>query len=42
VGAGNMNILIIKPSSLGDVVQALPVLEVLRERFPSADTLTGS
>jgi lipopolysaccharide heptosyltransferase I len=31
-----MNILIIKPSSLGDVVQALPVLEVLHERFPSA------
>ena len=31
-----MNILIIKPSSLGDVVQALPVLEVLRETFPSA------
>lgn len=32
-----MNILIIKPSSLGDVVQALPVLRVLRERFPSAE-----
>jgi len=31
-----MNILIIKPSSLGDVVQALPVLKVLREKYPGA------
>ncbi|MDP2896775.1 MAG: lipopolysaccharide heptosyltransferase I [bacterium] len=31
-----MNILIIKPSSLGDVVQALPVLKVLHERYPGA------
>jgi lipopolysaccharide heptosyltransferase II len=27
---------IIKPSALGDVVQSLPLLPVLRERFPSA------
>ena len=36
VNGSDMNILIIKPSSLGDVVQALPVLEVLHQRFPSA------
>src|SRR6202451_3503818 len=29
-------ICIIKPSALGDVVQALPLLPVLRERFPAA------
>jgi lipopolysaccharide heptosyltransferase I len=29
-------ILIIKPSSLGDIVHALPVLAALRERYPSA------
>jgi len=29
-------ILLIKPSSLGEVVAALPVLELLRERFPAA------
>lgn len=29
-------ILLIKPSSLGDVVHALPVLDGLRQRFPSA------
>ena len=29
-------VLVIKPSSLGDVVQALPVLHALRERFPDA------
>ncbi len=29
-------ILIIKPSSLGDIVQALPVLAALRDAFPSA------
>lgn len=29
-------ICIIKPSSLGDIVQALPVLAALRERFPRA------
>jgi len=29
-------ILLIKPSSLGDVVQALPVLDGLRTRYPSA------
>src|SRR6476469_398658 len=29
-------ILIIKPSSLGDVVHALPTLAALRDRFPSA------
>lgn len=29
-------ICIVKPSALGDVVQALPLLPVLRERFPAA------
>ncbi len=31
-----MNILVIKPSSLGDVVQALPVLKCLHEKCPGA------
>jgi len=31
-----VNILLLKPSSLGDVVQALPVLRLLRLRFPGA------
>ncbi len=31
-----MRILILKPSSLGDVVQALPVLRLLRRQFPEA------
>ena len=37
-------ILLIKPSSLGDVVHALPVLHGLRTRFPQAriDWLIGS
>lgn len=37
-------ILLVKPSSLGDVVHALPVLHLLRERFPSAriDWVIGS
>jgi len=30
------NILFIKPSALGDVVQALPVISALRQRFPAA------
>ncbi len=30
------NICVIKPSALGDVVQTLPLLPVLRERFPQA------
>ncbi|QDT42472.1 Lipopolysaccharide heptosyltransferase 1 [Gimesia alba] len=30
-------ICIIKPSALGDVVQTLPILPVLRERFPNAE-----
>lgn len=30
------SILILKPSSLGDVVQAIPVLRLLRRRFPQA------
>ncbi|HAM71771.1 MAG TPA: hypothetical protein DCM86_09025 [Verrucomicrobiales bacterium] len=30
------SILILKPSSLGDVIQAIPVLRLLRLRFPSA------
>ncbi len=32
-----MKILILKPSSLGDVVQALPVLRLLRCHFPGAE-----
>jgi len=32
-----LNILIIKPSSLGDVVQALPVLKFLRQKYPHAE-----
>lgn len=37
-------ILLVKPSSLGDVIHALPVLHVLRKRFPSAqiDWVIGS
>ncbi|HEY1663670.1 MAG TPA: lipopolysaccharide heptosyltransferase II [Verrucomicrobiae bacterium] len=31
-----MKILILKPSSLGDVIQALPVLRLLKSRFPNA------
>ncbi|HOW65427.1 MAG TPA: lipopolysaccharide heptosyltransferase II [Candidatus Paceibacterota bacterium] len=30
------NILILKPSSLGDVIQALPVLRLLRRRYPAS------
>lgn len=33
-----MNILIIKPSSLGDVVQALPVLRLLKRQWPESST----
>ena len=32
-----MRILILKPSALGDVVQALPVARVLRRQFPQAE-----
>lgn len=35
-GLDSRRICVIKPSALGDVVQALPVLGPLRERFPSA------
>ena len=31
-----MKILILKPSSLGDVVQALPVLRLIKRRHPHA------
>jgi len=31
-----LKILVLKPSSLGDVVQALPVLRLLRQNFPQA------
>lgn len=34
--AGYRRILIVKPSSLGDVVNALPTLAALRRRFPSS------
>ncbi|RLB13416.1 MAG: lipopolysaccharide heptosyltransferase I, partial [Deltaproteobacteria bacterium] len=30
----NLNILIIKLSAIGDVVHSLPLLEVLKDRFP--------
>lgn len=33
---GIKSILLIKPSAIGDVVHALPVLHLLRKRFPSA------
>lgn len=32
-----MKILILKPSSLGDVVQALPVLRLLKQQFPRSE-----
>ena len=32
-----MKILILKPSSLGDVVQALPVLRLLKLRLPTSE-----
>ena len=31
-----MKILILKPSSLGDVIQAIPVLRLLRLHYPKA------
>ncbi len=36
IPADPKSILILKPSSLGDVLQAIPVLRLLRRRFPSA------
>ncbi len=36
VSANHDSILLIKPSSLGDVIHALPILEGLRVRFPAA------
>lgn len=35
-GYGHRRILIVKPSALGDIVHSLPVLRLLRRRFPSA------
>lgn len=32
-----LKILILKPSSLGDIIQALPVLRLLKRRFPHAE-----
>jgi heptosyltransferase-1 len=32
-----LKILILKPSSLGDVIQALPVLRLLKLHFPGAE-----
>ena len=32
-----MKILILKPSSLGDVVHALPMLRAIRRQFPKAE-----
>jgi len=34
LGTSHRNILIIKPSSLGDIIHGLPVLEALYERYP--------
>ena len=34
---GALKILILKPSSLGDVVQALPVLRLLKHHFPNSE-----
>ncbi len=36
MGTDYQNILIIKPSALGDIVHALPVLTTLRTRYPNA------
>ena len=33
----DLKILILKPSSLGDVIQALPVLRLLKLHFPDAE-----
>src|SRR5256885_707323 len=35
--SGPLRILILKPSSLGDVVQALPVLRLLKRQFPQSE-----
>ncbi|TXT22786.1 MAG: heptosyltransferase II, partial [Planctomycetota bacterium] len=35
-GVNVRRICVVKPSALGDVVQTLPLLPVLRERFPNA------
>src|SRR5438132_10500908 len=37
VHRSTMRILILKPSSLGDVVQALPVLRLLKEHLPASE-----
>lgn len=37
VSSAFVKILILKPSSLGDVIQALPVLRLLKHHFPSSD-----
>lgn len=36
-GEALVKILILKPSSLGDVIQALPVLRLLRRRLPQSE-----
>ena len=33
----SLKILILKPSSLGDVIQALPVLRLLKLHFPTSE-----
>src|SRR5881227_1946586 len=37
MGPMPLKILILKPSSLGDVVQALPVLRLLKKHFPASE-----
>ena len=32
-----MKILVVKPSSLGDIIHALPTVRILRRAFPQAD-----
>lgn len=48
VVSASVNILIVKPSSLGDIIHALPAVELIRQRHPDAfiawvvnDTFTG-
>src|SRR5439155_26173912 len=36
-GAGQVRVLILKPSSLGDVVQALPVLRLIKLQHPRSE-----
>ena len=37
IALGRVKILILKPSSLGDIIHAMPLLRVLKSRFPRAE-----